>query len=75
MLRIDDGDDCSHHWLSDTARSKSSDVQPLHPWSIAVPLGHHLIEVEDEDGVWPAQKTGIANLAIGNTFILSRGNQ
>ena len=75
MLRIDDGDDRSHHRLADTARSKSSDIQPLHPWSIAIPVGHHLIEVEDEAGVWSAQQTGIANLAIGNTFILSRGNQ
>lgn len=75
MLRIDDGDDGSHRRLSDTARSKCGDIQPLHPWSIAIPVGHHLIEVEDEAGVWPAQQTGIANLAIGNTFILSRGNQ
>ncbi|MCK9200413.1 MAG: hypothetical protein M0P59_00305 [Gallionella sp.] len=75
MLRIDDGDDRCHHRLSDTARNKNGDIQPLHPWSIAIPVGHHLIEVEDEAGVCPPQKTGIANLAIGNTFILSRGNQ
>lgn len=75
MLRIMEGEEHGHHRLSDTARSKSGDVQPLYPWSIAIPAGQHLIEVEDEAGVWLAQKTGIANLAIGNTFILSRGNQ
>jgi hypothetical protein len=75
MLRIVEEDDRDHHRLTDTARSKTRDVRPRHPWSIAIPAGRHLIEVDDEAGIWPAQETGIASLSIGDTFILSRGNQ
>lgn len=77
LLRIMESDDRRHHRLTDTARDMDREIRPGHPWSIAIPVKHHLIEVVDEQGVWPAeaQATGIARLAIGGTFILSRGNQ
>lgn len=67
------GEESGHHRLSDTERGKSKEISPLYPWSIAIPDGQHLIE--DEDGIWSPRETGIAKLAIGSTFILSRRNQ
>lgn len=75
MLRIIESDDGWRHRLSDTARDMATEIRPVHPWSIAIPFGNHLIEVADEGGYWPIEKTGIDNLAIGSTFILSQGDQ
>lgn len=74
MLHIVKADDQNHR-LSDTARNMAQEVEPAYPWSIAIPSWHHLIEVVDESGAWPCEETGIANLAIGSTFILSKGIQ
>lgn len=60
--------------LYDTARLQRDEVGPTWPWSIAVPFSRQLIEVVDERGVWAPQETGIADLAIGSSFVLSRGN-
>ena len=72
LLQIREGDD-HRYQLSDTARKMVSEAEPANPWSIAIPVRHHLIDVVDESGTWPREETGIADLAIGSTFILSRG--
>lgn len=74
MLQIRANDDLNYQ-LSDTARETVDEVKPAHPWSIAIPARRHLIEVVDDGGNWASEETGIASLAIGSTFILSRGNQ
>ncbi|MBI3525619.1 MAG: hypothetical protein HY066_14055 [Betaproteobacteria bacterium] len=78
MLQIRVSDDRQYH-LSDTAREhpeeeEVSEVNPAHPWSIAIPARRHLLEIVDERGAWQPVETGIAKLAIGSTFILSREN-
>lgn len=72
LLQIRQEDDGKYQ-LADTARSMASEAEPAHPWSIAIPVRRHLIEVVDESGTWSLEETGIADLAIGSTFILSRG--
>lgn len=74
LVRIIESDDRRHYRLTDTARDGVAEIRPVHPWSIAIPFVSHLIEVADESGYWPVEETGIDNLAIGSTFILSRGN-
>lgn len=79
LLQIREGDDRQYRLL-DTARKDTggrmvSEVNPSHPWSIAIPARHHLLEIVDESGAWQPTETGIAKLAIGSTFILSRENQ
>lgn len=75
MVRIIQSDDRRHHRFTDTAREMVTEIGPIHPWSIAIPFGSHLIDAADEGGYAPIEKTGIDNLAIGSTFILSRGDQ
>ena len=72
LLKIVEDDARHHHQLSDTKRSNASEVVPSFPWSIAIPTKSHLIEVEEKNGTWEAQLTGVAKLSIGSTFILSR---
>lgn len=73
LLRVSEGGSGKHH-LSDTAREESIEIRPAYPWSIATPARHHLIEVVSEAGSWLPVETGIAELSIGGTFILSRGS-
>jgi len=72
MLRVSESGSGKHR-LSDTAREHAIEIRPAYPWSIAIPAGHHLIDVMNEAGSWPPVETGIAELSIGGTFILSRG--
>lgn len=59
----------------EAADARVDQVESAHPWSIAVPFARHLIEVVGESGVYPSEETGIGKLAIGSTFIVSRGYQ
>ncbi len=72
MLRIVESDDRRSYRLTDTRREESNEISPIHPWSIAIPLNNHLIEVVDDRAYHRAQDTGIDSLAIGGTFIPSR---
>ncbi len=63
-----------HYTISDTARQKTNEIMPTHPWSILIPFRNHLIEVIEESGAWQPEETGISKLAIGSTLVLSRGN-
>lgn len=62
--------------LHDTAREAKHgpmNTGPLYPWSIVLPFRHHLVDVErdaaDGPGPW---KSGISQLQVGATFIVSR---
>lgn len=63
-----------YYELTDTASTARDgagmpEVIPIYPWSLAIPLRHHLIETYDEsDGPW---RTGISRLRVGTTFIVS----
>lgn len=87
MLRVREAEGNTYR-ISDTARQRRKEVDPgkvrmvdevrsAHPWSIAIPFARHLIEVVGDKVVYPPEPTGIekiGKLAIGSTFILSRGN-
>lgn len=63
------GDD--RHRLYDTARDGTAGIRPSCPWSIAVPVSQHLIGTMDAMGDGAPEPTGISELSIGNTFVLS----
>lgn len=68
-----------HYRLFDTARGsregmRDRELNGLHPWSIAIPFRKHLLEVVNSPTDSASRKTGIAKMAIGSTFIISRGN-
>jgi hypothetical protein len=65
LFRIDDSDDASD------ADDLPGELRGLLPWSIAVPFGHHLLEaVEERLGSAP-DPTGLGELEIGATFVIS----
>jgi hypothetical protein len=47
-------------------------LRPLSPWSIALPMREHLISAVDAVANNSPETTGIADLAIANTFIVGR---
>jgi hypothetical protein len=47
------------------------DIEPLYPWSVAVPIRRHAILVADSEQSRVATRTGIGKLEIGSTFIIS----
>jgi hypothetical protein len=74
MLKITDkGRD--YYALQDTEESgqaKEKTIEPFYPWSLAVPAPFHHIEVTERKEPVRARETGINDLGIGNTFIISR---
>lgn len=59
--------------LFDTARDLSDEIRPLFPWSLGIPLEEHFIQTtEAAQPIQPAV-TGIDELMLGSTFILSGG--
>jgi len=77
MLHIVEEDNHLYR-LGDTARKSpdgmsATDIKATHPWSIAIPVRQHLIEIVDDKRAWPPEATGVSRLSIGSTFILSRG--
>ena len=58
--------------LQDTAAIPSIDkMQPLVPWSTAVPMANHYINVIHNNKFIAAEVTGYDELEIGSTFIIS----
>jgi hypothetical protein len=49
----------------------SGDVAPIYPWSIAAPIKQHFIEMDDRFDLIEPEITGIGELEIGSTFIIS----
>ncbi len=53
------------------ADSEFRDIGPTYPWSIVAPIKQHFIEIDDSyDSIEP-DVTGIGELEIGSTFIIS----
>ncbi len=66
-------DGLGQHHLDDTAQQQSSEMQirPRFPWSLALPAKHHFIEIMPSAQSIKAEVTGIDELEIGSTFIIS----
>ena len=78
MLRIaDKGEDL--YDLLDTVKEPEEqaadrqleEIRPLFPWSIAIPVGRHFIEMTDRTEPIPPEITGVDELEVGRTFIIS----
>ncbi len=75
ILRIaPDHDDCFD--LFDSAAQINSDTEfnevlPKYPWSILSPIKQHFIEVDDSFDLIEPEITGVGELEIGSTFIVS----
>ncbi|MEK6686526.1 MAG: baseplate J/gp47 family protein [Pseudomonadota bacterium] len=54
-----------------SADSEFRDIAPKYPWSIVVPIKQHFIEVDDNYDLIEPKVTGIGELEIGSTFIIS----
>lgn len=48
-----------------------TDITPLYPWSIAIPVARHAIEAVDDGVDYPGVPTALSRLEIGTTFIIS----
>jgi len=48
-----------------------TDITPLYPWSIAIPVARHAIEAVDDGIDYPGVPTALSRLEIGATFIIS----
>ncbi len=61
--------------LFDTAAQKAVhdqlDIRPNYPWSIAVPVHKHAIDITRVSDNRPGQRAGLKSLDIGQTFIIS----
>ncbi|SEN77346.1 Baseplate J-like protein [Duganella sp. CF517] len=55
--------------LTDTAHNGVTQVSWKYPWSVAVAIDKHLIDVSDSKG--PARPANLHTLDIGSTFIIS----
>lgn len=47
------------------------EILPKYPWSIAVPAPHHFIRTTAAMRPVPAEKTGVDELEVGDTFIIT----
>jgi len=73
MLHIT-ADNQQNYRLGDTARHQGRGdgiIEPRLPWSLAIPANHHAIETITVAHTIQAEITGIDELEIGNTFIIS----
>ena len=81
LLHVARGDDGFHHW-ADTARPETvglpagstSAVQLRHraPWSVALPLQDHLLELQRGETTPKPPATGLAQLRVGSTIVVGR---
>lgn len=66
---------CGEHLyhLGDTVLKARSevDIEPEHPWSLAIPFQRHAIEVVDSLKPIKAKVTGVNEMEIGSTFIIT----
>lgn len=51
--------------------TESGDIVPIYPWSIVAPIKQHFIEMDDRYDLIEPEITGIGELEIGSTFIIS----
>jgi hypothetical protein len=57
--------------LFDTVAHDVKEIHPLYPWSIAIPARRHFIETMDKPEAIDPEITGVNELEIGTTFIIS----
>ena len=70
MLRIsDDGKGFFH--LFDTVAEGVEEIHPKYPWSIAIPVRRHFIKTIGKPEVIDPEITGVDELEIGSTFIIT----
>jgi hypothetical protein len=63
--------DRQRNLLNDSARTKALNViTPSKPWSLALPVRKHLLELSDTAPPSPPRTTGLARLALGSSFII-----
>jgi hypothetical protein len=66
--------DSEHQYsLEDTAKDQLGArvaIGPRHPWSLAIPAGHHFIETMSTARIIEPEVTGVDELEVGNTFII-----
>jgi len=66
------------HFLGDTAREQQASemiIRPRNPWSLVTPADHHFIETTQVISGVKAEITGVNELEIGSTFIISGSNE
>jgi WD40 repeat protein len=54
-----------------SADEEVREIRPACPWSIATPVRRHFIRTTDGTAPKPPQKTGVDELEIGSTFIIT----
>lgn len=66
--------DSRKYTLQDNAKAGHKDIYPFYPWSIAVPMNHHYINIMDRFEHLPPTAVGVDKLEIGSTFIIPPRN-
>lgn len=77
MLHITQDFSDKYH-LGDTALKhieSASIIEPTYPWNLALPMKQHFIETSRALRPVAANVTGIGELEVGSTFIITNGNQ
>jgi hypothetical protein len=73
MLHITVDND-GNYSLFDTAKDEKNNevvIRPRYPWSLAIPVKRHFIETIQTIGSIRAEITGVDELEVGSTFIIS----
>ena len=72
MLHIaEDSQGYVHLFDTMQPESEATEITPLYPWSIAVPLRRHYVQTTDRLETIRPEVTGIGELEIESTFIIS----
>lgn len=74
LLRIAPMGDGFYDLLDSADKPETAEVKdiiPVYPWSIVAPIQQHFIEIDDRYDAIEPQITGIGELEIGSTFIIS----
>jgi len=50
-------------------------IRPRYPWSLAIPAKKHFIEMQQVARSVKAEITGVNELAVGGTFIISGSSE
>ena len=76
MLHITRNEE-GRYGLDDTARDSTDpevQIEPSFPWSLALPASQHFIETTSSAETIPPNETGIDELEVGTTFIITGGS-
>jgi len=77
ILRITSDDKNLYTVFDSAAQAESVSefrvITPKYPWSVSAPIQQHFIEVDDSLDTIDPKITGVGELEIGSTFIISEG--